>query len=270
MIFLNICYFIILVAMLCVVILYKKWKKNTEQEEIIKENLLLVEKFEKKEIKFKLLEKCNDEIEPFKTFYSISIFPDLEKVEYHIIKDEIIEQKEKIKDNWSDWSETELWKKGKQTTSWKIIPLMAFGSWSKENCKLFPKTTRELLKIKNLVSAGFSNLGPNTTLKLHKGWGELSNNVLRCHLGLIVPNDNCEIFVIGNENDKMVQKEGKWIIFDDSLYHSASNNDKEKERIVLILDIKRPSKVPKGISDIKNSDELNNFMLEFNKNNKFC
>ena len=71
---------------------------------------------------------------------------------------------------------------------------------------------------------------------------------------------------MGISNDSMYQEESKWIIFDDSLYHSASNEDNSKDRIILLVDIERPSYIEKGISDIDNSLELNNFIDEFNKN----
>lgn len=235
------------------------------QEENLKKNLELVKQFDKKEIKFNKLDKANDLIIKYQTFYDVSIYPELKNIDYSIIKNELIHYMQLSNDNWVEWPEYDLWK-NKNVSSWKIIPLMAFGKWSDKNTKIFPKTTSQLKNINGIVSAGFSKLGPNTTLKLHKGWGDLSNNVLRCHLGLIVPKSKCKIFVVGLNNDMMYQKEGKWIIFDDSLYHSASNEDESADRIILLLDIKRPDNIFKGESDIKNSSELNNFIDEFNKN----
>lgn len=236
------------------------------KEEILKFNLDSVDKFSKKEIHFNTLDKPNKNITKYQTFYDISTFPELSTIKYNIIKDELLNHLNDSTYNWTDWPEYDLWKNKNPNSSWKIIPLMAFGKWSSKNTNLFPKTTKELQNINGLMSAGFSKLGPNTTLTLHKGWGNLSNNVLRCHMGLVVPKNKCKVYVLGNSNDEMIQKEGKWLIFDDSLYHSASNDDNEKDRIILLLDIQRPDGIPKGESDIKNSDELNNFVEEFNKN----
>jgi len=239
--------------------------KNNEVNENLKANLDLVEQFENKELNFTTIENPNKEITELQTFYDTSIFPDLENINYNVIKNEFLNYLNNSNDNWVEWPEYDLWKKNETESSWKIIPLMAFGKWSEKNTKLFPMTTKQLKKVNGLISAGFSKLGPETILKLHKGWADLSNNVLRCHLGLVVPKNKCKVFVLGNSNDEMIQKEGKWIIFDDSLYHSASNEDKEKERIILLVDINRPEFISKGISDINNSDELNNFITEFNK-----
>jgi aspartyl/asparaginyl beta-hydroxylase (cupin superfamily) len=63
-----------------------------------------------------------------------------------------------------------------------------------------------------------------------------------------------------------IKKKKKWIIFDDSLYHSASNEDVTDERIILLLDIKRPNNISKGTSDVNYSNELNDFIKEFNEN----
>jgi aspartyl/asparaginyl beta-hydroxylase (cupin superfamily) len=238
------------------------------KNDILKYNLELVDKFFKKEIQFNTLNKPNKNIEKNQTFYETHIFPELSNIKYNVIKDELTNHLNKSINIWTDWIEYDLWKNKTKNSksSWKIIPLLAFGKWSPKNTNMFPKTTEQLQNIKGLVSAGFSKLGPNTTLKLHKGWGNLSNNVLRCHLGLIVPKNKCKVFVMGNSNDEMIQKEGKWIIFDDSLYHSASNDDEYNERIILLLDIQRPEGIEKGNSDINDSDELNKFIDEFNKN----
>jgi aspartyl/asparaginyl beta-hydroxylase (cupin superfamily) len=127
----------------------------------------------------------------------------------------------------------------------------------------------QIKQIPSVITAGFSKLGPGTKLSYHKGWAKLSNNVLRCHLGLKVPKNKCKILVT-KENDypnltnikAMYQKENKWIIFDDSLYHSASN-DSDTDRIVMILDIIRPPHINLGTSNITFSEELDNFMNVF-------
>ena len=55
-------------------------------------------------------------------------------------------------------------------------------------------------------------------------------------------------------------KENKIIVFDDSKMHYAENNG-DSDRIILILDIERPDFVKKGISDIENTNELNEFII---------
>lgn len=240
----------------------KEEEKLNELDNEIKKNEKLVNLFFKDQLKFNLVEPTDD-IYQNKTFYKPEIYPELNNIDYNKVK---LELEKYIKDNddWKDWPEYELWKNKNETFEWKVIPLMCFGKWSDKYTKLFPETVSEIKNIPELVSVGFSKFGPKTRLELHKGWANLSNNCLRCHLGLKIPEDKCNIYVVGKTYDKMIQKEGKWIIFDDSLYHSADNNSNE-ERIILILDIKRPNNIYKGTSDVQESTELINFVKEFNK-----
>ncbi len=61
------------------------------------------------------------------------------------------------------------------------------------------------------------------------------NTRLVCHLPLIVP-PGCT-FRVGNETREW--REGKLVIFDDTIEHEAWNDSKE-DRVVLIFDIWRP------------------------------
>jgi aspartyl/asparaginyl beta-hydroxylase (cupin superfamily) len=54
-------------------------------------------------------------------------------------------------------------------------------------------------------------------------------------------------------------KEYKIVVFDDSKLHFAENNGNH-DRIVLILDIERPSFVKKGTSDVEDTSELTQFI----------
>lgn len=206
-----------------------------------------VEDFHNDKIDFSLIVPSK-EIKLHQSFYDISIYPCLQNIDCNILKEELKETS-----FWEDWPEYELSEKGK----WKIIPLITFGK--QRNVENFPKSIKMLEKIGNIVNAGFSKFSAKTKLTLHKGWGELSNNVLRCHLGIDVP-ENCFLYVIDPYgNYKMKQENDKWIVFDDSLYHSAINHS-DFDRIVFILDIKRPDYLHKGVSDVKNTEELNEFL----------
>jgi len=78
----------------------------------------------------------------------------------------------------------------------------------------------------------FSILLPNTHIPPHTG---NSNVVLRCHVG-ITGLEDCYITV---GRTTRTQKEGKLLVFDDFLQHSAGNNA-GVPRGVLIFDILRP------------------------------
>lgn len=80
----------------------------------------------------------------------------------------------------------------------------------------------------------FSALAPQTHIKKHHG---PTNKKLRCHLPLVVPQNQCGLRV----GDHEIQvEEGKCFVFDDSYEHEAWNNDPNHARIVLILDVWHP------------------------------
>ncbi len=221
---------------------------------------------------FVLIKKPDLEYKPQQEFYDNTIFPELDLINTSIIKEELNNYINK-NNNWTEWPEYDLWKNNNSNNSnnfsWTVVPLIAFGKPCEKNINLFPNTIKQIEQIPSVITAGFSKLGPGTKLSYHKGWAKLSNNVLRCHLGLKVPKNKCKILVT-KENDypsltnikAMYQKENKWIIFDDSLYHSASN-DSDTDRIVMILDIIRPLHINLGTSNITFSEELDNFMNVF-------
>jgi len=148
---------------------------------------------------------------------------------------------------WIPWCERELYPSG----SWKIIPFFAFGNWHDDNCKKSPKLTQFLKTIPKLKTAILSKLGPHTKLSPHQGWGDHSNHILKCHYGITVP-QHCYLQV---NDEKQYHKKKSWIVFDDSKTHFGSN-DSDQERIVLIIDIERPSNVKTGSSTVKYSQEL--------------
>ena len=190
-----------------------------------------------------------------KEFYNISeVEPKLSILEdnYDIIKQEISE----LKQNWINWPETELY----ENYDWKIIPLYAFDTWVSKHKKYFKNTLNIVEKIPNVKTILFSKLDGNTKIKPHQGWSKLSNNILRCHLPLIVGKDN----YLGVENKKEYHKEGKLIIFDDSKLHYSVNNS-DITRIVLIIDIKRPYWIKKGKSTVPDTPELHKIMEKYLK-----
>lgn len=130
-----------------------------------------------------------------------------------------------------DWPEKNLYREG-----WKVFSLYSFGQKHQENCQLCPNTTQMIEAIPGMKSAGFSCLDPGTIITPHVGYSSYSNLILRCHLGIIIPN-RCAI-TVGNKTEAW--KEGKCLIFDDSVEHSAYNMGKQK-RIILLIDFLDPN-----------------------------
>jgi hypothetical protein len=166
-------------------------------------------------------------------------------------------------DKWKDWPEKNLYE---SNGTWKIFPFYAFGVWANENCKKCPEIHKFIKNIRGLKLATLSKLSPGMKLVPHEGWGFHSNHVIRCHYGLIVP-ENCYISVSdGNHEEIKYHKNFEWLIFDDSKTHYAENKS-EFDRIVLIIDVERPSWIKTGVSKVGDSKELLEIVDYFKKKN---
>jgi beta-hydroxylase len=128
--------------------------------------------------------------------------------------------------NFIPWHEKFLYNKG-----WNVFGLYAFEKKLENNCCLCSETTKLIESIPGMTTAGFSCLAAGTPILPHVGY---SKAVLRCHLGLIVP-DNCGMRV---GNQRLNWQEGKCLIFDDTVEHEAWNHS-SFSRIVLLIDFKK-------------------------------
>jgi hypothetical protein len=165
-------------------------------------------------------------------------------------------EKIESEESWKEWPELGLWKEDGSTARWTVFSLFGFGKWS-SNTKICPELTRLLKTIPGLKTAGFSCMAPGTTLKIHAGWAKLANTTLRSHLLLTShPLHTCFLWVNGKHR---YHETNSWITFDDSLPHTASNGD-NKDRIILLVDIERPSWIPRGKSNVQSTMELGNFL----------
>jgi aspartyl/asparaginyl beta-hydroxylase (cupin superfamily) len=178
-----------------------------------------------------------------------SLFPFLDELTTNI---PLIEEELKRGD-WYNWPEKSLW--DKPGYEWQVCPLFGFGIWRDD--KMFPKLIPLLKKIPGIKTALFSRLSAGTKLKPHQGWASLANTVLRCHLGLIVPTDGKSGIIVAGEFQQINQ--GKWLVFDDSKTHSGINEG-STDKLILLVDIERPSHIPRGKSQVGNSKELINFV----------
>jgi ornithine lipid ester-linked acyl 2-hydroxylase len=168
--------------------------------------------------------------------------------------------------NWTQWPEKYLY--NEKIGKWNIYPFFAFDTWVNENCNKCPYIYHFIKSIPNIKLATLSKMDPFVTLTPHKGWGNYSNNVIRCHFGLRIPENKCYISVTSDNSHEEIKylENNKWTIFDDSKLHYSSNQSNEI-RIVLIIDIHRPSHIKKGTSDVKDSSELMNIIQYFKKKN---
>ncbi len=118
---------------------------------------------------------------------------------------------------------------------WKTYFFYLLGHKFDDSYKRCPETAKLLDSIPDLQLAFFSVLAPGMHIKRHRG---SYKGVLRCHLGLIVPEPSKDVrMTVG---DAMVHwEEGKLVIFDDTHKHEVWN-DTDSIRVVLLFDVCRP------------------------------
>jgi len=119
-------------------------------------------------------------------------------------------------------------------TDWKTLPLCDRTVWDATNSALFPKTCALLTKSKvPLIEAFFAKMPPKTHIKPHS---DMCNFVLTCHLGVDVPEGECDLTV----GDRTVEwRNGKVMLFDTSILHEAENRA-DVTRYILMLRVFHP------------------------------
>ena len=157
-------------------------------------------------------------------FLSTSHFPFVKELEanWQTVRREYLKL---LPEHFTPWPERQIYDGG-----WEVSPLFLYGKIQKNMCSLCPRTTALVESVCGMTSAGFSKLAPKTHITAHRGY---SHELLRCHLGLIVPK-NCSLRV-GDET--RTWREGECLIFDDTTVHEAWNNS-GSQRIVLLIDFK--------------------------------
>ncbi len=122
--------------------------------------------------------------------------------------------------------------------NWKTFFLIAYGHDLIEHLQACPVTAASLSQIPNATSAMFSVLEPHRQIPLHRGEYK---GMLRCHLGVIIP-DRDKCYIVVNE-EKRHWKEGECLFFDDTFPHYATN-ESDARRVVLFIDILRTYPFP--------------------------
>lgn len=119
-------------------------------------------------------------------------------------------------------------------TGWKRFYLKWYGSSLQSAATKCPQTVALLNQIPSVKGAMFAMLPPGARLVKHR---DPFAGSLRYHLGLVTPNDDgCYIEVDGQ---RYTWRDGEAVIFDETYIHYAENQT-NKNRIILFLDIKRP------------------------------
>lgn len=201
---------------------------------------------------------------PFKTkgayFYLNKDFPQLKllNANYKAIREELLkiisEESDSSTNFFEPWIEFDLYNES-NPNGWEIAPLMISGEFIEKNCKRAVFLNELIRQIPGLMSASFSLLKPSTHIVPHQGYDEYSEQVLRYHLGLIVPKGDVGIRV---GPDVKSWKEGESFIFDDFMVHEAWNFSTEN-RYVLICDFKEDDSSVK-IKDPNFNKSISNYI----------
>jgi aspartyl/asparaginyl beta-hydroxylase (cupin superfamily) len=121
---------------------------------------------------------------------------------------------------------------------WKVFYLFAMGEKPAANRARCPRTAELLDGIPGLFQAFFSILDAGKSVPAHCG---PYRGYLRYHLGLLVPSEDPPSIRIKDQH--YTWKEGESILFDDSWNHEVTNHS-QGDRVVLIVDIRRPMPAP--------------------------
>jgi aspartate beta-hydroxylase/beta-hydroxylase len=121
---------------------------------------------------------------------------------------------------------------------WKVFYLHAMGEKPLANRAKCPRTCAVLDRIPNLFQAFFSILDGGKSVPAHRG---PYRGYLRYHLGLVVPPVDPPSIRIKDRH--YTWREGESILFDDSWEHEVINRS-PSDRVVLIVDIRRPMPAP--------------------------
>lgn len=149
-----------------------------------------------------------------------------------------------------------------QLNNLHVFPVYFFGAW---NSVAKQKLSRSFAFLEAfiqrhawIVTLQISYLAPGTHLQPHQGGSEIANHVLRCHYGLVIP-EKCGLVC---DNNVCLHEDKKWIAFDDALSHAAFNFSTQ-HRFVLLIDVLRPSCLPKGESKVSYWKNLKNHLKCF-------
>lgn len=121
---------------------------------------------------------------------------------------------------------------------WRTFILYGFGSKLERNCAHAPRTVALLEQVPQLQTAWFSILSPGYHITPHRG---VTKGILRCHLGLIVPDRQADCWM-RVDDEKCIWQPGKVLVFDDTYEHEVLNATPQ-ERVVLLFDFERPMRL---------------------------
>lgn len=169
---------------------------------------------------------------------------------------------EKIENDkrWIEWPDKQF-----TVGNVSVFPIFMFSVISNERKELCSNMFDLLKNVPDIKSCAFIKLDKRSKIQKSTQWKELSNYTLRCIIVLkSIPSasiEQCGIWVNG-ESKKLSSK--NMIIYDSSKEHSIYN-ETDYPIFYLMLDIKRPDKIPNGVSTREYTDEIYDFISLMSK-----
>ena len=167
-----------------------------------------------------------------KYYFSPEIYPFLSNLNQ-------VENFEQIKKECSDISDT--------------IILYSNNTVENNIINKFTNTYNLLRTIPDVRNIFLTVLKPKTKTTRHKGSADLANWTLRCILPIEISHEKKTGVWVDGKNK--FYEENQWIIYDNSRENNTFNTNKLKKTVLLVVDIDRPTYVPRGIS-VENNNRL--------------
>jgi beta-hydroxylase len=172
---------------------------------------------------------------PNRPVLDVGDFPDLRPLlqDWQIIRDEALalyrQGAVRASDKYDDLGFNSFFRSG-----WKRFYLKWYDEPLPSARALCPRTVALVNNIRSINGAMFALLPPGAHLVAHR---DPYAGSLRCHLGLVTPNDDrCRIYIDGQPYS---WRDGEAIVFDETYIHKAMN-DSDRDRIILFCDVARP------------------------------
>jgi beta-hydroxylase len=179
-----------------------------------------------------------------KPIMDLNDFPELKEIQdnWEVIRDEVMalhEQdliqgtKKEGADSSYDLGFRTFYKYG-----WSKFYVTWYGTELESAQKYCPKTLELIKKVPSINGAMFSHLPPGSKLTRHLDPTACS---LRYHLGLTTPNDDKAFINI--DGTSYSWRDGDALLFDETYLHYAIN-ETDKNRLILMLEVNRPTYLP--------------------------
>jgi beta-hydroxylase len=172
---------------------------------------------------------------PNRPVLDLADFPDLKPLQdnWQIIRDEALslyhKGEAKASDKYDDLGFNSFFR-----TGWKRFYLKWYDEPLPSARALCPHTVALMNSVASINGAMFALLPPGAQLVAHR---DPYAGSLRCHLGLVTPNDDkCRIYIDGHPYS---WRDGEAIVFDETYIHKAMN-ESDKDRIILFCNVTGP------------------------------